>query len=131
MMERKELIDLIAECAKRVRGQLTPGFEEKVYKNAMLIELHDSGVNVETEVPFKVYYKNHIVGDYRADIIADHRVIIELKAVNALLPIHEVQLVNYLTATGIDDGMLINFGSERIEIRYRSRLYKFKPSTTV
>ena len=130
-MERKELIDLIAECAKRVRGQLTPGFEEKVYKNAMLIELHDSGVNVETEVPFKVYYKNHIVGDYRADIIADHRVIIELKAVNALLPIHEVQLVNYLTATGIDDGMLINFGSERIEIRYRSRLYKFKPSTTV
>ena len=131
MMERKDLIDLIAECAKRVRGQLTPGFEEKVYKNAMLIELHDSGVNVETEVPFKVYYKNHIVGDYRADIIADHRVIIELKAVNALLPIHEVQLVNYLTATGIDDGMLINFGSERIEIRYRSRLYKFKPSTTV
>ncbi|MBQ8656533.1 MAG: GxxExxY protein [Prevotella sp.] len=126
-METKELIDAIAACAKRVRSQLTPGFEEKVYKNAMFIELRDCGVNVETEVPFQVYYKNHIVGDYRADMIVERRVIVELKAVHALLPIHEVQLVNYLTATGIDDGMLINFGSDRIEIRHRSRLYHLKP----
>lgn len=125
-METKELIDTIADCAKKVRSVLTPGFEEKVYKNAMFIELRDSGISVETEVPLKVYYKNHIVGDYRADMIADRQVIIELKAINALLPIHEVQLVNYLTATGIDDGMLINFGSDRIEIRHRNRLYKQK-----
>ena len=123
-METKELINKIADCAKRVRGVLTPGFEEKVYKNAMFIEMRDCGISVETEVPFKVYYKDHIVGDYRADMIADRKVIIELKAVNALLPIHEVQLVNYLTATGIDDGMLINFGADRIEIRHRNRLYK-------
>ena len=125
-METKELIDTIADCAKKVRSVLTPGFEEKVYKNAMFIELRDSGISVETEVPLKVYYKNHIVGDYRADMIADRQVIIELKAINALLPIHEVQLVNYLTATGIDDGMLINFGSDPIEIRHRNRLYKQK-----
>ena len=123
-METKELINTIADCAKRVRGVLTPGFEEKVYKNAMFIEMRDCGISVETEVPFKVYYKDQIVGDYRADMIADRKVIIELKAVNALLPIHEVQLVNYLTATGIDDGMLINFGADRIEIRHRNRLYK-------
>ncbi|MBQ6377236.1 MAG: GxxExxY protein [Prevotella sp.] len=123
-MEIKELIDLIVECAMIVRSQLTSGFEEKVYKNALYIELIDHGITVETEVPFKVYYKDHIVGDYRADMIADRRVIIELKAVSNLATIHEVQLVNYLTATGIDDGLLINFGSEKIEIRHKYRLYK-------
>ena len=125
-METKELVNTIADCAKKVRSALTPGFEEKVYKNAMFIELRDSGISVETEIPFKVYYKNQIVGDYRADMIAERQVIIELKAVNALLPIHEVQLVNYLSATGIDDGMLINFGADRLEIRHRNRLYKQK-----
>jgi GxxExxY protein len=84
----------------------------------------DMGLPVETEVSFKVYYKDHIVGDYRADMIVDHRVIVELKAVSALTTIHEVQLVNYLTATGIDDGILINFGSEEIEIRHKNRLYQ-------
>lgn len=125
-MDTKELIETIIECAKRVRGQLTPGFEEKVYKNAMFIELRDCGIEVETEVPFNVYYKEHVVGSYKADIIANRKVIIELKATNALVPIDEVQLVNYLTATGIDDGILINFGSEKIEIRHRTRLYKRK-----
>ena len=127
-METEKLIDSIAECAKQVRKCLTPGFEEKVYKNAMFIELRDEGLEVETEVPFQVYYKDHVVGDYRADMIVNHKVIVELKATNALVPMNEVQLVNYLTATGIDDGMLINFGSERIEIRHRTRLYKTKSS---
>ena len=126
-MDSIELKNAIADCAKRVRRQLTPCFEEKVYQNAMVIELKDSGLNVETEVPIKVYYKDHVVGDYRADLIVEKKMIVELKAVNAILPIHEVQLVNYLTATGIDSGMLINFGSDIIEIRYRTRLYKIKP----
>lgn len=123
-MDTNELVELIIECAKTVRSQLTPGFEEKVYKNALYIELADHGIVVETEIPFKVYYKNHVVGDYRADMIVDRRVIIELKAVSALATIHEVQLVNYLTATGIDDGLLINFGSDKLEIRRKFRLYK-------
>lgn len=123
-MDTNELVELIIECAKTVRSQLTPGFEEKVYKNALYIELADHGIVVETEIPFKVYYKNHVVGDYRADMIVDRRVIIELKAVSALATIHEVQLVNYLTATGIDDGLLINFGSDKLEIRRKYRLYK-------
>ena len=126
MMDKKRLIEEIADCAKEVRSVLTPGFEEKIYKNAMFIELRDRGLNVETEVPFKVFYKDHVIGDYRADMIVERAVIVELKAINTLLPINEVQLVNYLTATGIDDGMLINFGSEIIEIRHRTRLYKQK-----
>ena len=122
-METNELVVLIIECAKQVRSVLTPGFEEKVYKNALYIELIDRGLPVETEVSFKVYYKNHVVGDYRADMIVDRRVIIELKAVSSLATIHEVQLVNYLTATGIDEGLLINYGSDKIEIRRKYRLY--------
>ena len=123
-MDNAELIRTIIQCAMTVRSQLTPGFEEKIYKNAMFIELRDNGISVETDVPFDVSYKGHVLGSYRADMIAERRVIIELKAINALLPIHEVQLVNYLTATGIDDGVLINFGSEKIEIRQRTRIYK-------
>ncbi len=123
-MNTPELIETIVECAKTVRSQLTPGFEEKVYKNAMFIEMRDRGIDIETEVPFNVYYKDHVVGSYKADMIANRKVIIELKATNAIVPINEVQLVNYLTATGIDDGILINFGSETIEIRHRTRLYK-------
>lgn len=125
-MNTPELIETIVDCAKRVRSQLTPGYEEKIYKNAMFIELRDNGIDIETEVPFNVYYKDHVIGSYKADMIADRKVIIELKATHTLVPINEVQLVNYLTATGIDDGILINFGSETIEIRHRTRLYKAK-----
>jgi len=123
-MNTSELIETIVECAKTVRSLLTPGFEEKIYKNAMFIELRDRGVDIETEVPFNVYYKEHVIGSYKADMIVNRKVIIELKATNAITPINEVQLVNYLTATGIDDGILINFGSDTIEIRHRTRLYK-------
>jgi GxxExxY protein len=125
-MNTPELIETIVDCAKRVRSQLTPGYEEKIYKNAMFIELRDNGIDIETEVTFNVYYKDHVIGSYKADMIADRKVIIELKATHTLVPINEVQLVNYLTATGIDDGILINFGSEIIEIRHRTRLYKTK-----
>lgn len=128
-MTINELVDKIVECAMTVRKYLTPGFEEEVYKNALYIELRNAGLSVETEVRFKVFYKEYEVGSYRADMIVDGRVIIELKAINAIAPIHEVQLVNYLTATGIDDGLLINFGSEKIEIRRKYRLYK-RPTTT-
>ena len=122
-MENKELIDLIAECAKNVRKQLAAGYEEKIYKNAMYIEMKKHGILVETEVPFKVYYDGVIVGEYRADLVADRKVIVKLKAVNALVKYHSVQLVNYLTATGLDDGILINFGSEKLEIIPKTRLY--------
>ena len=78
------------------------------------------------KLPINVYYKNEIVGEFRADIIVEGEIIIELKAVQHLLPIHETQLVNYLTATNTDHGLLINFGGERIEIKRKFREYKHK-----
>ena len=125
-MDAKEICDVIVESAKEVRRTFTPGFEEKVYKNAMYIELTERGLSVDTEVPFQVRYKGHIVGAYKADMIVEKKVIVELKATNALTTINSVQLVNYLHATGIDDGLLINFGSEKLEIRHKDRIYHSK-----
>ena len=84
------------------------------------------GIRVEEEFPINVYYDGIVVGEYRADLIVENMVIVELKAVQCLLPIHEAQLVNYLTATNINDGLLINFGGERIEIKRKYRTYKRK-----
>ena len=125
-MEENKLVKEIIGCTKTVRGHFTPGFEENVYKNALFIELKEAGHTVETEVRFNVSYKGHVVGAYKADMVVDNKVVVELKAISALTPINEVQLVNYLTATGIDDGILINFGSEHIQIRHRTRLYRPK-----
>lgn len=84
----------------------------------------EADIPVEVEVPLHVMYKGHVLGDYRADMVVDNRVIVELKAVSALSVMHEIQLVNYLTATGIEDGILINFGGEKIEYKTKTRLYK-------
>ena len=123
-MDIENLIEQIKDCAKEVRAHLTPGFEENVYKNALYLELKDHGLEVKTEIPIKVTYKGREVGNYRADMIIEDRVIVELKAINALNTMHEIQLVNYLTATGIDDGLLINFGSDKIQIQRKYRQYE-------
>ena len=126
VIDNNKLVETIIERAKIVRGHFTPGYEENVYKNALYIELVEAGLSVATEVRFNVLYKGHIVGAYKADMVVEGKIIVELKAISTLVPINEVQLVNYLTATGIDDGILINFGSERIQIRHRTRLYRPK-----
>lgn len=129
-MERTELIDIndlilqIINCAKNIRRQLGPGFLKKVYKNAMVIELRKLHLNYETEKQIQIFYDGIIVGDYRADIIVDNRLILELKATQELSIAHEVQLVNYLTSTRIDDGLLINFGSDRLQFKRKYRLYR-------
>ena len=129
-MERTELIDIndlilqIINCAENIRRQLGPGFLEKVYKNAMIIELRKLHLNYETEKQIQIFYDGIIVGDYRADIIVDNRLILELKATQELSIAHEVQLVNYLTSTRIDDGLLINFGSDRLQFKRKYRLYR-------
>ena len=119
-MEIESLIKAIIQCAYNVRTHLAAGFLENVYQKALMIELKEKGIHADTETPINVYYKNEIVGEFRAEII------IELKAVQHLLPIHETQLVNYLTATNTDHGLLINFGGERIEIKRKFREYKHK-----
>lgn len=127
-MDVELLIPTLMECAKRIRRQLGPGYLESVYKNAMVIELKKCGLSYEIERPIDVYYDQQIVGKFKADIIVEDQVILEMKAVNDLHMAHEIQLVNYLTATGIDNGLVINFGSDSLQFKRKFRVYK-KPQT--
>ena len=106
----REITEKIIGVAQKVHNTLGYGFLEKVYQNALVIELRTLGFDVEVEQPIAVQYQGEIVGNYVADIVVDGKVILEIKAVKELSEIHEVQLVNYLKATGIEVGLLINFG---------------------
>lgn len=123
-MDLEELIKKVIQCVYNVRLQLSAGFLETVYQKALLIELSKQNIQAEAEVPVDVYYDDSVVGEYRADIVVEKKIILEIKAIQHLLPVHEAQLVNYLTATKIDCGLLINFGGERLEIRRKYRTYK-------
>ena len=123
-MELESLIKKVIQCVYNVRLQLSAGFLETVYQKALLIELKKNNILAEAEIPIEVYYDDSVVGEYRADIIVEKRIIIEIKAIQHLMSAHEAQLVNYLTATKIDCGLLINFGGERLEIRRKYRTYK-------
>ena len=109
-MKYQELTENIIKAAYTVHNTLGYGFLEKVYRNALVIELAKRGIKADSEKPIKVFYEGQIVGDYLCDLIVDDKVILELKAVRELNDIHEVQLVNYLKATGVEVGLLINFG---------------------
>ncbi|MBA3018823.1 GxxExxY protein [Patescibacteria group bacterium] len=109
-MKYKELTHQIIDAAYQVHKVLGYGFLEKVYQNALMIELRKRGIRAESERPLKIQYESEIVGDYICDIVVEDKVILELKAVKEINDIHEVQLVNYLKGTGIEVGLLINFG---------------------
>jgi GxxExxY protein len=100
-----------------VNRVLGGGFLEKVYENALLIELKDRRLKAENQVPIKVHYKGNVVGEYVADILVEDNVVLELKAVDQLDKIHEAQLLNYLKATGMRLGLLINFKYPKAEIK--------------
>lgn len=99
-----------------VYNALGHGFLEKVYENALYKRLQEVGFFVQKQFPINVHFEDELVGEYYADLIVDEKVIIEIKAVEALHPAHEVQLVNYLKATEIEVGLLVNFG-EKLEIK--------------
>ena len=100
-----------------VNRVLGPGFLEKVYENALLVELRKRGLKAESQVPVKVSYKENAVGDYIADILVEKMVIVEIKTVEKLDKIHEAQLLNYLKATGIQVGILVNFRHPKAQIK--------------
>jgi GxxExxY protein len=110
-----DLTDKIIGRAYEVYKQLGHGFTEKVYENAMMIKLPQKGLDVVQQAPIKVYFEDKLVGEYFADILVNNKVVLEFKAVSALSKAHKVQLVNYLKATDIKVGLLINFG-EKIKI---------------
>ena len=109
----------IIGAAFEVHNILGAGFLEKVYRNALVKELKLQGHQAEPEVKIPVYYKDELVGDYYADIVVDGRVILELKALNKLTSEHEAQLLNYLKATGHKIGLLLNFGTRKVQVKRR------------
>lgn len=123
-MDVETLIKTVIECSKNIRKKLGPGYLESVYKNAMLVELKKNNLSYEIEKPINVFYDDVLVGEFRADIVVEGILILELKAVQSLHMAHEIQLVNYLTATGVDDGLLINFGSDELQFKRKFRVYR-------
>ncbi len=126
-MTEDDLTQKIIGCAYKVHNALGPGFLEKVYENALKIELEKLGLRVKQQEPINVEYEGQVVGEYYSDLWVDERVVIELKAAQALAKEHEVQLVNYLTATRMDHGLLLNFGPS-VQVKRKFREYKPKGS---
>ncbi|MBQ8224742.1 MAG: GxxExxY protein [Bacteroides sp.] len=109
-MLHEDLTQKIISAFYEVHKTLGFGFLEQVYQNALYQELIDRGLNCECQKELKVYYKNKIVGTYKADMVVEDVVILELKAVSSLRIEHEWQLINYLKATNLQVGLLLNFG---------------------
>jgi GxxExxY protein len=123
-MEDEALTQAVIGCAMKVHRTLGPGFLESVYENAFAHEMRKAGLHVECQAPIQVRYDGIVVGDFLADMRVDDRILVENKAVQALVPAHEVQLVNYLTATGIEVGLLINFGASSLQFKRKHRTYR-------
>jgi GxxExxY protein len=109
-VKHKDITDAIISCFYTVYNALGYGFLEKVYENALLLELRKQGLKAEEQHPIVVTYDAVPVGEYFADILVEDAVIIEIKAVKSILPEHEAQLLNYLKATPVEVGLLLNFG---------------------
>lgn len=124
MMQISALTEKIIGCAMHVHRALGPGFLESVYQNALALELRKAGMLVACEKRIQVLYEGVVVGDFLADMLIDEQVLIENKAVQMLTPAHERQLVNYLTATGTDIGLLLNFGTTRLEFKRKHRIFR-------
>lgn len=117
MNDLNRISEKIIGCAFNVSNTLGAGFLEKVYHNALMVELIDNGLYAEKEKAISISYKNKIVGEYYADILVNNQIIVELKAVKTLNEIHQAQLLNYLKATNLHLGLLINFGTPKVQIK--------------
>jgi len=122
-MSINDLTFKVIGSAYKVHNILGPGFLEKVYENALIIELRKRGIHARQQVKLPVLYEGEQVGLYFPDLWIENLLIVELKATLSLIPEHEVKLLHYLTATGIDNGLLINFGNT-VQIRRKFREYK-------
>ncbi len=120
-MQYEELTDKIIGCAYRVYNRMGFGFVESVYEKSMLIELKKEGLQAESQKAIIVQYEGEIVGEFKADILVEDAVMVELKSVRKIILAHEVQLVNYLVATGKDVGLLLNFGEQKVQVKRKLR----------
>ena len=119
-MEYQEVTETIIGCAYRVYNKMGFGFVESVYEKCLLIELRKAGLNTESQKPITVYYESEVVGEFVADIIVNDAIILELKSVRRIIKAHEVQLVNYLVATGKPVGLILNFGEKKLKLNVKS-----------
>ena len=118
-----ELTEKIIGAAFRVHGEMGFGFLESVYEKALSIELGALGIAHQTQHRINVFYRDQCVGEFVSDLFVESRLLVELKSVREIAPTHELQLVNYLVATRIDIGLLVNFGPSKVDIRRKYRNY--------
>ena len=113
----EELSRQIIGCSFDVINELGAGFLESVYEKALHIALTESGLAVERQKPIEVRFRSQVVGDFYADLLVEGKILVELKAVKTIAPEHQAQIINYLNATGVSVGLLINFGNPRLEYK--------------
>lgn len=123
-MEHKELTEKIIGCAYRVYNKMGYGFLESVYEKCLMIELKKAGFQAESQKSITVEYEGESVGEFIADIVVEGSVILELKSVRRIIRAHEIQLVNYLVATRIEVGLILNFAEEKVEVKRKVRSLK-------
>ena len=117
----ERITQTVIGCAFEVINELGAGFLESVYEKALLLALAHKGMSAVAQVPLKVMFRDQCVGEFFADILVENKVLIELKAVTAIRPEHKAQVINYLSATGIEVGLLINFGRPKLEYNRLTR----------
>jgi GxxExxY protein len=125
----QELTGMILEACFEVSNELGAGFLESVYQNALIIALKQKGLNVQAQFPLAVRFRNEPVGQFFADILVEDKGIVELKAVSALTGEHQAQVLNYLKGTGVEVGLLINFGRPKLE--YKRLEYQKTPKSNI
>ena len=121
-MKYEDLTEKIIGCAYKVYNTLGFGFLESVYENALVIELKKAGFRAEQQYPIDVYYDGECVGAFKADVIVNELIILELKSVQVIRKEFEVQLVNYLTATMKPVGLILNFGPKKVDVKRKVRI---------
>ncbi len=123
-MEHEKLTEQIIGCAYLVYNELGFGFLESIYEKCLMIELRKKGIKAESQAAIVVRYDDEVVGAFTADIVVEGTIIVELKSVRRMALSHEIQLVNYLVATGRDVGLLLNFGQNKVEVKRKVRELK-------
>lgn len=123
-MEMNDISYKVIGCAMKVHNELGTGFQEVIYQRALKIELTEAGLSFQREVEMPIYYKGEIIGERRVDFLVEEKMMVELKAISEILPVHQTQAVNYLEAYHLADGLLINFGALKLEYHriYNNRL---------
>ena len=123
-MQYQAITEKVIGCAYQVYNQMGFGFLESVYENCMAIEPRQVGLNVNQQQSINVQYHGQVVGEFFADLVVEDVIIVELKSVRRIVKAHEVQLVNYLVATGKDVGLILNFAEKEVGVRRKVRSLK-------